>query len=79
VPQDIEHLRLIVGNRIRCPKDRTLRNMFSYKTFEVEPEFADELNVILKCPSCGHLFSPTVSASTIRRGIQVGEVVANVA
>lgn len=31
--------------------------MFAYKTFEVVPEFADELNPVLKCP-CGHIFSP---------------------
>jgi len=57
VPEDTASARLIVGNRIRCPKDRLLRNMFAYKTFEVSPDFADELNVVLKCP-CGHIFSP---------------------
>lgn len=58
MPEDTDStLRLVVGNRIRCPKDGILRNMFAYKTFEVVPEFADELNPVLKCP-CGHIFSP---------------------
>ena len=35
--------------------------MLAYKHFEITPEFADELNVVLKCPGCGHIFSPGLS------------------
>jgi hypothetical protein len=54
-----------VGGRLRCPKDKQLRNMLAYKTFEVQEEFADELNVIFKCP-CGHLFSPGLSTRELK-------------
>ena len=52
---------------MRCPKDRQLRNVLAYKTFEVQAEFASELNVVLKCPGCGHLFSPGLSETEMRR------------
>lgn len=67
-------MRLVVGNRIRCPhpKDLKLRPLFAYKAFDVTAEFADELNVVLKCPSCGHIFSPGVDTQTIARGMRVG-------
>lgn len=79
MPGESAPLRLIVGTKIRCPhpQDLRLRPIFAYKSFEVSPEFADELNVVLKCP-CGHIFSPGVDAETIRRGMQVG-VAANAA
>jgi hypothetical protein len=44
-----------------------LRNVLAYKAFEVVEEFSDELNVVLKCPGCGHLFSPGPSQSDMRR------------
>jgi hypothetical protein len=50
---------------MRCPKDRQLRNVLAYKSFEVQAEFADELNVVLKCP-CGHIFSPGLSEAEMR-------------
>lgn len=35
--------------------------MLAYKHFEILPEFASELNVVLKCPGCSHIFSPGLS------------------
>ena len=61
-------LRLIEGNRIRCPRDKRLRPIFAYKSFEQTEEFSDELNVVLKCP-CGHIFSPGVDSQTIKAGM----------
>jgi hypothetical protein len=56
--------RLIVDGRLRCPKDGALRNVLAYGTFDVVEEFADELNVVLKCP-CGHIFSPGFSSDEL--------------
>lgn len=42
-----------------------LRNILSYKTFEVVAEFSDELNVVMKC-QCGHIFSPGLSTSELK-------------
>jgi hypothetical protein len=50
-----------VGGKLRCPKDGRLRNVLAYKAFGIVEEFADELNPVLKCPGCGHLFSPGLS------------------
>jgi hypothetical protein len=74
VNQDAPPLRLVEGNKIRCPhpRDLKLRPIFAYKTFEISAQFESELNPVLKCP-CGHIFSPGVDAETIRRGMQVGE------
>lgn len=71
-------MRLLVGNRIRCPKDRRLRPIPAYKTFEIAEDFESELNPVLKCP-CGHIFSPGVDVETIRLGMRVGEALADVA
>jgi hypothetical protein len=43
-----------------------LRNILAYKAFDVEQEFADELNTVLKCP-CGHIFSPGPSSNELSR------------
>lgn len=62
---DGDRLRLIEGGRLRCPKDHQLRNVLAYKPFQIAEEFADELNVVLKCP-CGHIFSPGLSSADMR-------------
>jgi hypothetical protein len=74
VAHQTDEMRLVVGNRIRCPhpRDLQLRPIFAYKTFEVSEDFEEELNIVLKCP-CGHIFSPGVDARTIRMGMQVHE------
>jgi hypothetical protein len=69
VPEDAVPRKLVVGNRIRCPKDGILRNMLAYRTFEIVPEFADELNPVLKCP-CGHLFSPGPDGAILRERLR---------
>lgn len=69
-------LTLIVGNRLRCPhpNDLRLRPMFAYKAFEISPDFTDDLNIVLKCPGCGHIFSPGANAAQLRRSLLEGAV-----
>lgn len=45
--------------------------MHAYKAFEVDPRYADELNVILRCPDkkCAHIFSPGPSSDEMRIGL----------
>jgi hypothetical protein len=42
--------------------------MLAYKHYEMVAGFANELNVVLKCPSrdCGHIFSPALSYEEMR-------------
>ena len=40
--------------------------MLAYKHFEINPSFANELNVVLKCPDCSHIFSPALSLDDMR-------------
>jgi hypothetical protein len=51
---------LFVGGKLRCPHDKQLRHLNAYKAFEVKEQFQRELNVVLKCGACGHVFSPAL-------------------
>lgn len=43
---------------MRCPRDRQLRNILAYRTFEQKEEFDGETNPVVRCPDCGWIFSP---------------------
>ena len=65
VEQRRQHRRsLYEGGRLRCPRDKILRDILAYRVFEVSEEFAHELNVIMRCP-CGHIFSPALTTDEI--------------
>jgi hypothetical protein len=46
-----------------------LRNILSYKHFERVAEYEDELNVVLKCTGCSHIFSPGMSDEEISQAM----------
>lgn len=54
---------LFEAGKLRCPKDKQLRDILSYKRFELSKEFQNQLNVVLRCEFCGHLFSPHLKES----------------
>lgn len=49
---------LFVQGKLRCPNDKRLRHLTKYKPYELKEAFQDQLNVVLRCPECGHIFSP---------------------
>jgi rubredoxin len=65
--------RLMQGSRLLCPNCKMRRNILSYKHFQRVEEYADELNVVLKCSGCGHIFSPGMS------DFEMGEMLRNMA
>lgn len=52
---------LFEAGKLRCPHDKQLHDILSYKRFDLSAEFANQLNVILRCIQCGHLFSPALN------------------
>lgn len=56
--------RLFEGGRLRCPNDGRLRAVTAYDQFDLIEQFADELNVVMRCKDCGHIFSPTSSVAS---------------
>jgi len=51
---------LFQDGKLRCPHDKKLRDVLSYKVLGVSPEFSAQLNPVLRCNDCGHLFSPAL-------------------
>jgi hypothetical protein len=51
---------LFEAGKLRCPHDKKLHDVLSYKRFDIPAEFSTQLNVILRCFQCGHLFSPAL-------------------
>lgn len=49
---------LFEAGRLRCPHDKQLHDLLSYKRFDIAPEFQTQLNVVLRCLFCSHVFSP---------------------
>lgn len=43
------HDSLIVGHRLRCPRCKTVQPLLAYFAFSRPEDYADELNVVLKC------------------------------
>jgi hypothetical protein len=53
-------LRLVEGNKLRCPKCEQLGDLFGdFKPLERSEKYRDELNMVYKHQrGCGHVFSP---------------------
>ena len=49
---------LFEGGKLRCPHDKQLHDILTYKKFDLPNEFETQLNQVLRCTSCGHVFSP---------------------
>lgn len=49
---------LFQGGKILCPHDKQLHDILSYKKFNLPREFETQLNVVLRCMFCSHIFSP---------------------
>ena len=49
---------LFEAGKLRCPHDKQLHDILSYKRFDLPREFETQLNVVLRCPFCSHVFSP---------------------
>lgn len=54
---------LFEGGKLRCPHERKLHDILSYKRFDLITEFETKLNVVLRCMFCGHIFSPVMKDS----------------
>ena len=52
---------LFEAGKLRCPHDKQLHDVLSYKKFDLVDEFASQLNTVLRCGFCGHLFSPNLN------------------
>lgn len=52
---------LFEAGRLRCPHDKQLHDLLSYKRFDLPHEFETQLNVVLRCAFCSHVFSPHLS------------------
>jgi hypothetical protein len=52
---------LFEAGKLRCPHDKSLHDILSYKNFDLPSEFFAQLNSILRCEYCGHIFSPALS------------------
>lgn len=52
---------LFEAGKLRCPHDKQLHDLLSYKVFDLPKEFETQLNVVLRCGTCGHVFSPHVN------------------
>ena len=50
-------MKLFENGKLRCPKEKKLRDILEYGRMGVVKEFETELNTILRCV-CGHIFSP---------------------
>lgn len=49
---------LFEAGKLRCPHDKQLHDLLTYKRFDLPDEFATQLNVVLRCLYCSHVFSP---------------------
>lgn len=57
---------LFEAGKLRCPHDKQLHDILSYKRFDLPKEFEEQLNVVLKCIFCGHLFSPILDPAELQ-------------
>jgi uncharacterized Zn finger protein len=57
---------LFEGGRLRCPHDGKLHDVLTYKRFDLPNEFESQLNQVLRCTSCGHVFSPHLNDEEMR-------------
>lgn len=54
---------LFESGRLRCPHDKQLHDILSYKRFDLPREFENQLNPVLRCVFCSHVFSPHLNDS----------------
>jgi hypothetical protein len=54
---------LFEAGKLRCPHDKQLHDLLSYKRFDLPNEFATQLNTVLRCMFCSHVFSPHLNNS----------------
>ena len=59
--------RLIVGGKMHCPRCRRLQSVVAYRPLRMTEHFSDELNPILRCPSCNWLFSPALTLQELEQ------------
>lgn len=52
--------------KLRCPHDKQLHDILTYKRFDLPREFEAQLNVVIKCVFCGHIFSPALSSEEMK-------------
>lgn len=57
---------LFEAGKLRCPHDKQLHDVLTYKRFDLPNEFETQLNVVLRCIYCGHLFSPNLVSSEMK-------------
>lgn len=57
------HRPLFEAGKLRCPHDNMLHDILSYKRFDLPYEFETQLNVVLRCLYCSHVFSPHLNDS----------------
>jgi hypothetical protein len=58
-PEPADPLRLVEGNKLRCPNCEELGDLFGdFKPLARSEKYRDELNMIYKCRRCHHVFSP---------------------
>jgi hypothetical protein len=51
---------LFEAGKLRCPHDKLLHDILTYKRFDLPHEFETQLNTVLRCIFCGHVFSPNI-------------------
>ena len=49
---------LFQAGKLLCPHDKQLHDILSYKKFDLPYEFETQLNTVLRCAFCSHVFSP---------------------
>lgn len=57
---------LFEAGRLRCPHDKQLHDLLSYKRFDLPSEFETQLNVVLRCAFCSHVFSPHLNTDEMK-------------
>lgn len=54
---------LFEAGKLRCPHDKKLHDVLSYKKLDLPREFQTQLNIVLRCVYCSHVFSPYLEDS----------------
>jgi hypothetical protein len=57
---------LFEAGKLRCPHDKQLHDLLSYKRFDLPREFETQLNTVLRCMFCSHVFSPHLEDSEMK-------------
>jgi len=65
-PERSAKRRLFEAGQLRCPHDKHLHDLLSYKRFDLPREFETQLNPVLRCGYCSHIFSPHLDDAEMR-------------